>query len=96
VWQFIGTAVHYCRLFIVVAIPAVCSPCGLSSSIHGYHHHQHLQFPYEQWLIGRLVVLVTWQWWQQMLLLGPWGLLAVVMQEQNLLLPCEQRLAAAV
>jgi hypothetical protein len=33
--------------------------------------------PYEQWLVGRLVVFVMWQWWRPTLLVGGWGLLAV-------------------
>ena len=54
--------------------------------------------PYEQWLIDGLVVLVMWQWWWQMLAWLLWGLLEVVIAEyeQNPLLPCEQRLTAAV
>jgi hypothetical protein len=31
--------------------------------------------PYEQWLVGRLVVFVMWQWWRPTLLVGGWGLL---------------------
>jgi len=47
--------------------------------------------PYKQWLVDRLVVLVMWQWWQQMLAWLLWGLLevAIAEYEQNPLLPCK-------
>jgi hypothetical protein len=48
-------------------VPAVCCPPFIIVSTSNS--------PYEQWLIGRLMVPVMWQWWWQMLVL--WGLLAI-------------------
>jgi hypothetical protein len=72
---FVGIAVpsSLSQLYLHYVVPAVRGPLFMATIIISTSNS-----PYEQWLVGRLVVFVTWQWWWWLtLLVGGWGLLAV-------------------
>jgi hypothetical protein len=71
---FVGVAVpsSLSRLYLHCVVPAVCGPPFVATIIISTSNSS-----YEQWLVGRMVVLVTWQWWRPTLLVGGLGLLAV-------------------